>query len=111
MSTDRKIAFIGLGNPGKDYENTRHNAGFLVVEALASAEPLKPADQPSSPWKTKKDLQAEIATTNTNGYQVILVKPTTFMNLSGKAIAAVKRFYDLEDGDIWIIHDDLDLPL
>jgi PTH1 family peptidyl-tRNA hydrolase len=99
-----KKLIVGLGNPGRDYEATRHNAGFLAVDALVRT--LDPVS-----FSLKKDLFSEVATLHTDGMTLILAKPQTFMNMSGKAVMALKKFYDLEDKDIWVLHDDLDLPL
>ncbi len=101
-----KKLLVGLGNPGKDYEATRHNAGFLALDALVNSDALK-----SARFANKKDLFSEVATVAVEGMTIILAKPQTFMNMSGKAVAALKKFYDLEDKDIWVIHDDLDIPL
>lgn len=88
---------VGLGNPGKDYDGTRHNVGFLVVEALAK----------EGTWKREKSFHSNVAKVD----RYIYVKPTTFMNNSGKAITALMHYYKIEPKDVWIIHDDLDLPL
>src|SRR5688572_29718729 len=103
-----KKLLIGLGNPGKDYEATRHNAGFLALDALLASEQFSSGQVTFS---SKKDLFSEVATITLDGMTLILAKPQTFMNMSGNAVAALKKFYDLEDKDIWIIHDDLDIPL
>ena len=88
---------IGLGNPGKEYDGTRHNVGFLVVDELAK----------EGTWKREKSLRSEICKMDDSIY----VKPTTFMNNSGAAVVAVMNYYKLEPKDVWVIHDDLDLPL
>lgn len=91
----------GLGNPGKEYAKTRHNSGFMVMDALASRNFVS---------LDKKKWHARVAKVNIHGEDVILAKPETYMNESGKAIAEIARFYDIEPGDILIIHDDMDLP-
>jgi len=88
---------VGLGNPGKEYEKTRHNVGFLVLD-----EYLK-----ENSWITKKDyfLCEKII----NNEKIIFIKPQTYMNLSGKAVAQVVNFYKIPYENILVIHDDLDL--
>lgn len=94
---------VGLGNPGKDYENTRHNIGFLILDDLAQAWGLD---------FSKKKFQGEYAEYfHPNGEKIILVKPQTFMNLSGKCVAAWVNFLKIDEGDVLVVHDELDLPL
>lgn len=96
-----KYLVVGLGNPGAKYENTRHNIGFLILDALASA----------SNSFFESDRYADVCTIKAKGKQFVLVKPTTFMNLSGKAVRywLEKEKIDLEN--LVIITDDLALPL
>ncbi len=93
---------VGLGNPGSQYASTRHNIGFMVVEKLAreltSGEPVWQKDE------KKNVLTVKIGDT-------LLVKPQTFMNKSGFAVRALADFYKLTPVDIWVVHDDIDLPL
>ena len=89
---------VGLGNPGKDYKNTRHNVGFLVLDSYLN----------TSDWKEK--FNALYHETRINGEKVIFVKPLTFMNLSGDAVVKFVNYYDVNIDDILVIHDDLDLP-
>lgn len=93
---------IGLGNPGKEYEKTRHNTGFCVLDALAKEFNVTIA--------TKK-FKALIETVMIHGEKVILMKPQTYMNLSGEAVIQVMNFYQIEKKDILVIYDDLDLPV
>ncbi|MBQ9326967.1 MAG: aminoacyl-tRNA hydrolase [Solobacterium sp.] len=93
---------VGLGNPGKDYEKTRHNSGYMAVDRLA--------DQLGISINTSK-FQALIATTFLHGEKVLLMKPLTFMNLSGTAVRAAVDYYHIEPEDILVIHDDMDLPV
>ncbi|MAZ38237.1 aminoacyl-tRNA hydrolase [Salibacteraceae bacterium] len=95
-----KYLVVGLGNPGAEYENTRHNIGFLILDALASA-----SDSVFSP-----DRYADVSSIKSKGRQFILIKPSTFMNLSGKAVRywMEKEKIDLEN--IIIVTDDLALP-
>ena len=89
---------VGLGNPGKDYKNTRHNVGFLVLDNYLN----------TSDWKDK--FNALYHEERINGEKVIFVKPLTFMNLSGDAVIKFVNYYDVGIDDILVIHDDLDLP-
>ena len=101
-------AIFGLGNPGRDYEETRHNAGFLVLDRLA--ERLPPPDgAPLGPAEFRhiRRLEADLLKTSV-GY---LVKPTTYMNNSGEAVSQVCRFYRIPSDQILIVYDDMDLPL
>jgi len=95
--------FIGLGNPGTQYEHTRHNAGFLAVDFLRVQHNL-----PS--FVSSKKFHAEISEGIVNNEKVILVKPQTFMNHSGICVRAVIDFYKLSPEDITVLHDELDLP-
>ena len=93
--------FVGLGNPGPDYEATRHNAGFWWVEALA--RDLKIQLVPD------RGYHAHMARTNVHGQIVWLLEPQTFMNLSGKSVAALARFYKIQPEEILVAHDELDV--
>ncbi|MEK6704313.1 MAG: aminoacyl-tRNA hydrolase [Bdellovibrionota bacterium] len=90
----------GLGNPGPKYETTRHNVGFLALDRIAE---LWRAEGP------KKSDSGELYEAAINGNKVLLIKPQTFMNLSGKSIAPIFKFYKCEPEDLIVIHDDLDL--
>lgn len=94
---------IGLGNPGLEYERTRHNVGFLCLEYLRHKY-----DFPD--WKKEKKFKAEISDGVYLGEKIILCRPLTFMNLSGEAVIALKNFYKCSDEDILIIYDEVDLP-
>ena len=98
---------IGLGNPGEEYENTRHNVGFMAIEGIR--------DQVAgfSNWKLEKKLQAEVCRGHLASCceDVILAKPQSFMNNSGQAVKALITGYRLQVSDILIVHDDLDLEL
>ncbi len=93
---------VGLGNPGEKYKDTRHNVGFMVLEKLAHE-----LGSPEATWKHEEKLKAYIAKTG----DVVLCKPDTFMNASGVAVSLAVRFYKMKPEDVWVIHDDLDLPL
>lgn len=92
---------VGLGNPGKKYRETRHNVGFMAVEALAREACLI--------FRVNKKFQAEIAKGRIAGTDVILAKPATYMNLSGQAVGALANFYKLEPKDIFLVYDDVDI--
>lgn len=93
---------IGLGNPGKKYENTRHNVGFMVIDKLGEELNIEVTDR-----KFKCDYGIGIH----NGQKVMLVKPQTFMNLSGEGVRPLVDYYNIELEDIIVLYDDLDLPL
>ncbi len=95
---------VGLGNPGKEYENTRHNAGFTCVDLLWAAWNF-PVPQ------LQKKFLAEVSEGTINGEKIIIAKPQTFMNLSGEAVAKIASFYDIGAQNIFVVYDDIDLPL
>lgn len=95
---------IGLGNPGKQYENTRHNVGFMVLDAMQTAWNLPP-------FSLAKKFDAEISEGTVSGTKVILMKPQTFINLSGASVRRVLDFYKLTPAHIFVVQDELDLPL
>ncbi len=94
---------VGLGNPGSEYENTRHNVGFMAVD--------KYADKYNFIFKENKSLKGFVAQANIRGQKVILLKPTTYMNLSGDSLILVKNYYKVDLEDILVINDDLDMPV
>lgn len=94
---------VGLGNPGKEYEHSRHNAGFMVVDQFH-----KTID--ATDWKQDKKFKAQVSEATLKGEKVIVVKPLTFMNLSGEAIAPIAAFYKIAPADILVIFDELDIP-
>lgn len=95
---------VGLGNPGKEYENTPHNAGFMYVDYLA-----KKWNAPE--FQMKKKFVAEITDVIIDGEKYILAKPHTYMNDSGRAVYEIMNFYSLELNDLIVAHDDLDIEL
>ncbi len=99
----KTILIVGLGNPGKEYEGTRHNIGFRAVEAFVRAH------QAFAPWTSKKDLKCMLSTATLGSARVIVIKPTTFMNLSGEAVQAVQHFYKITPGETVGVYDELDL--
>ncbi len=94
---------LGLGNPGKKYESTRHNVGFMVLDAIAA--------ELGASFSDKSDLHADVAELNLDGEKLILAKPTTFMNKSGDSLRALIKKYKVDLGDIWIVFDDAALGL
>ena len=92
---------VGLGNPGKEYAMNRHNVGFMALDRLHDR-------WSGTPWRTK--FQSEIAEATIDGTRVLLVKPMTFMNVSGHAVAEAARFYKVDLDDIIVVHDEIDLP-
>ncbi len=108
MGTIRVIA--GLGNPGTRYEKTRHNSGFLVLDALR--ERCEGSDDPltdASGWRDKGS--AALAEFRINGETIYGIKPQTYMNRSGDTIGELLRFYKIEASELLVVHDDIDLPL
>ncbi|OIN65579.1 aminoacyl-tRNA hydrolase [Exiguobacterium sp. KRL4] len=93
---------VGLGNPGAKYANTRHNIGFLAIDALAKEHDIK---------LTESKFKAVFGTGMIKGERVLLVKPLTYMNLSGEAVRPLLDFYKIAVEDVLVIYDDLDLPL
>ena len=92
---------IGLGNPGKEYAQTKHNVGFMVIDAIA--EELNVTVE-------KRQCQAFTQTTSWDGEKILLVKPQTYMNLSGQSVIELLNYYKDKIDDLLVIHDDLDLP-
>lgn len=100
MSEIRLI--VGLGNPGREYDFTRHNAGFWWVDALAQ--------QYSWSFRAENKFHGLVARGRLEGHELFLLKPQTFMNVSGRAVGALAQFYQIEPGQILVVHDELDLP-
>ncbi len=94
---------VGLGNPGNQYKETRHNVGFVCIDALIALEGLKTT--------IDKKFNAEISIINRNNSKTIVAKPLTYMNLSGNSVAAIANYYKISSENIIIIHDDLYLDL
>lgn len=93
---------VGLGNPGKKYDQTKHNVGFMVLDALSQKvnEPL-----------TKKDFEARYTSFQYEGEKVFLVEPLTYMNDSGRAVGPLMHYYNIEPKDLLVVQDDMDLAL
>jgi len=93
---------VGLGNPGREYEATRHNVGFWWVEALAQEHNLN--------FKSETKFHSMTSRGNVHGHEVFLLMPQTFMNHSGRAVGALAQFYKIVPAEILVVHDELDLP-
>lgn len=94
--------FVGLGNPTPEYAATKHNVGFMLADMLA--DKISATD-----WREK--FNALVAETFFNGEKILIVKPQTFMNLSGEAVAPIVNFYKVDAENLVVAHDDMDLPL
>jgi len=93
---------VGLGNPGNQYQDTRHNIGFRFLDVLAHREGLRFAAVPR--------FRAETCNWEISGEKVMFVKPQTFMNHSGEAVGQLARYYQVATSDVFVVYDDLDLP-
>lgn len=94
---------IGLGNPGKEYENTRHNIGFMIIDEYFKQKNITPN------WQNK--FKAEYATITFNGEKIYFLKPSTYMNLSGQAVQEIMHYFKINASELLVVHDDLDLPI
>lgn len=94
------LLFVGLGNPGADYAKNRHNIGFMAVDAIVRRHSF-------SPWRAK--FQGEVCEGTVAGDKIVALKPLTYMNESGRAVAACCQFYKIEPKDVVVFHDELDL--
>lgn len=98
------ILIVGLGNPGKEYQKNRHNLGFMVLDAFRARHSLPE-------WKNERKIFGLTSRGRIQGEEVILLKPQTFMNDSGRAVTAALSFYHLKVSDLWLIHDEAAFPL
>lgn len=103
LGANKTYLVIGLGNPGKDYDGTRHNIGFAVLDEFAARN-----DFPG--WVAKKDLKCRLSIQNMGDSRVILCKPDTFMNNSGETAQAVQRFYRVYNQNTLAVYDELAIP-
>lgn len=94
------LLFVGLGNPGADYARNRHNIGFMAVDAIVRRHSF-------SPWRAK--FQGEVCEGTIGSEKIVALKPLTYMNESGRSVAACAQFYKIEPEDIVVFHDELDL--
>jgi PTH1 family peptidyl-tRNA hydrolase len=92
--------FVGLGNPGAKYAGNRHNIGFMALDAIAGAHGF-------APWRSK--FQGQVSEGRLGGTRVVLLKPETFMNLSGQSVGEAMRFFKIDPPDVVVFHDELDL--
>jgi aminoacyl-tRNA hydrolase len=102
VGLNKTLLIVGLGNPGEEYADTRHNIGFICVDAFAAKNGF-------DAWTNKKDLKCMLTQQTMGDTRVILVKPQTFMNLSGEAVQAVQHFYKLNNTQLVVVHDELDV--
>jgi peptidyl-tRNA hydrolase, PTH1 family len=103
LGQNKTILVVGLGNIGKGYDGTRHNIGFACVDRF-----VRDHDFPA--WIEKKDLQCHFTSETLGDAKVIVIKPTTFMNLSGQAVQTVAHFYKIDPGKIIAVYDEIDIP-
>ncbi len=102
LSANKTMLIVGLGNPGQEYEATRHNIGFQCIDAFA-------ADNEFDPWTNKKDLKCLLTQKTLGQTKVILIKPTTYMNNSGEALQAAMAFYKISTDKVLAVYDELDI--
>jgi peptidyl-tRNA hydrolase, PTH1 family len=100
---DNLYLMVGLGNPGSEYQRTRHNVGFVVLDRLAESWRVE--------WSTEKKFRSCLAWREREGRRVLLCKPQTYMNASGEAVQSVAAFYDVPAERVLVVVDDADLPL
>src|SRR5579884_964428 len=103
VGLNKTVLLVGLGNPGKEYEYTRHNIGFLCIDEFVGK-----TDEMGD-WMQKKDFKCLLASGQLGETRVLAIKPATFMNLSGEAVQAVSNFYKVPNGQILVVHDELDI--
>lgn len=103
VGQNKTILLVGLGNPGKEYDLTRHNIGFICIDEFV-AKTDEMAD-----WIQKKDMKCLLSNGRVGDAMVIAIKPTTFMNLSGEAVQSVASFYKIHPDNIAVLHDELDI--
>lgn len=102
MSGQKLKLIVGLGNPGTEYAETRHNLGFMLIEAIAIKN--------QATWHERSKFKALVSEIQVDGKKVILAKPAAFYNLSGEVVQGIMNFYKLDTEDVLVIHDELDLP-
>lgn len=100
---EKSFLIVGLGNPGKDYANTRHNIGFMILERLTKHFRFE--------WQENKKFSTHLAKGDQNEKKILLTKPQSYMNLSGKTVATLAGYHKIHSERIMVVVDDLDLPL
>lgn len=103
VGLNKTVLIAGLGNPGKEYDLTRHNVGFHILDQFVAKQ------SEMEDWINKKDLKCHIAQGQFGDTKVFMIKPQTFMNLSGEAVRAVSDFYKISPDFLAVIHDELDI--
>jgi PTH1 family peptidyl-tRNA hydrolase len=103
LGQNKTVLIVGLGNVGREYDDTRHNIGFAAVDRFAT-------DHDFPNWIEKKDLKCHFTAAQLGDTKVIVIKPTTLMNLSGEAVQAVMHFYKIPLEGVVAVHDELDIP-
>lgn len=103
VGLNKTLLLVGLGNPGKEYDLTRHNIGFACLDAFVDKTDAM------EPWMQKKDLKCLLSSGQIGEARVLAIKPQTFMNLSGEAVQATAAFYKLSPENIVVLHDELDV--
>ncbi|MFA7717223.1 MAG: aminoacyl-tRNA hydrolase [Candidatus Absconditabacterales bacterium] len=104
---------VGLGNPGKEYDKTRHNIGFMMLDYFLKFQKNGNIEiwKPCLPAGRRGKMKEEFLEENIDGQKVLFIKPMEFMNRSGGAVSAIVHFYKIQPKDILVIHDDIDLPV
>jgi peptidyl-tRNA hydrolase, PTH1 family len=103
LGNSQTLLVVGLGNVGREYAHNRHNVGFMAVDRY------KEAHSDFSEWIEKRDLHCYLSTGNIGSTRVVLVKPTTLMNLSGESVQAIQHFYKIGNEDTVVVYDELDI--
>lgn len=103
VGLNKNLLLVGLGNPGKEYDSTRHNVGFMCLDRFVEK------NSEMGQWVDKKDLKCVMSTGQMGETRVIAIKPATFMNNSGEAVQAVIHFYKLHPDTTIVVHDELDI--
>ncbi|MDB5164620.1 MAG: aminoacyl-tRNA hydrolase [Candidatus Saccharibacteria bacterium] len=103
VGQNKTVLLVGLGNPGAEYDLTRHNVGFLALDEFVSKT------DGMDDWMVKKDLKCYFTSGRVGETRVLAIKPTTFMNLSGEAVQAVAHFYKVHPDQTVVLHDELDI--
>jgi peptidyl-tRNA hydrolase, PTH1 family len=97
------MLIVGLGNPGLEYQNTRHNAGFMAVDLISNRLNFS--------FSNSTKFKCLISTGIYQNKKLVIIKPLTYMNLSGESVSLIKNYYNIESEDIFVFHDEIDLPI